>query len=109
MARPVRKFTDKEKNKIKLLAGYGLTHDEIAKTFDCSDETLRKHCSKELALGKIAAKTLVIGQLFGNIKKGDPASIFFYLKCQAHWKETSVVEHENLVDYRQKVIPLDDK
>jgi hypothetical protein len=85
--RPPKEFTTKERAEIEKLAGFGLTHDQIAIFKKCDRNTLVKHCSEELERGKIVASITVIEALFSNIKLGDPASIFFYLKTQCHWRE----------------------
>ena len=103
MARPTRNFTDKEKKRVSKLAGYGLTQAQICTILECSEKTLLKHCGKEWEKGKLLAIETVADTLFQNIKKGDTASVFFYLKTQAHWCEKQVVEHQNLTDYRNVI------
>lgn len=94
--RPARTFSDKEKARVCKLAGYGLTQEQIAKVMLCDAKTLIKHCGEAWETGKLLAIEQVADKLFQNIKKGDPASIFFYLKTQAHWKETQTIEVEKL-------------
>lgn len=103
MARPEIKFTDKDKKQIKTLSGYGFTQEEIAVLIGHDADTIRKHCKKELAEGKLEAKSICIGKLFGNIKLGKEASIFFYLKTQHGWKETVDVNIEQLPRLNAKV------
>lgn len=97
MARPVRVFTEKDREEIAHLAGLCMSHDEIAILKKCSRDTLEKHCKEELAEGKANAKSLVTKGLFGNIKAGKEASIFFYLKTQHGWREKSEIEHSGSV------------
>ena len=85
--RAPREFSEKEREEIEQLAGYGLTHDQIAIFKRCDRNTLVKHCAIELERGKTVALVTVTKALFSNIKAGDPASIFFYLKTQHHWRE----------------------
>lgn len=92
--RPTREFGQKERAEIEKLAGYGLTHDQIASFFKCDRNTLVKHCSEELERGKTVALVTVVTALFSNIKRGDPASIFFYLKTQHGWREKDRPEDE---------------
>lgn len=93
--RPVREFSESDRKEIEKLAGYGLTHDQIAIFKGCSRDTLTKHCSIELERGKVKAIAEVTGYLFGNIKAGDQASIFFYLKTQAGWREKQPEQGED--------------
>lgn len=107
--RPEVKFSPEDRKKIRYLAGLTLSQEEIAKTFGCDRDTLKKHCAEELELGKVEAKQLAVGKLFGNIKKGKEASIMFYLKTQHRWKETQVNENQQLPDLNPKVIEPDEK
>lgn len=85
--RPSKEPTPEQRRRIETLAGYGLTEEEIEDIEGLSRETIRKWCKAELVRGRGKAKALVIDQLFGNIKKGKEASIFFWLKCRARWSE----------------------
>jgi hypothetical protein len=85
--RPTKEPDSEQRKRIETLAGYGLTTEEIANVEKVDAGTLTKWCKEEITRGRSNAKALVINQLFGNIKKGKEASIFFWLKCQARWSE----------------------
>lgn len=79
--------TDELKEKVAVLKSGGLTNEQIAYCLDISRATLEKRYKKELELGKAKVDAMVIGKLLHNIKKGDVASIFFYLKTRCRWTE----------------------
>lgn len=92
--RKPREFSKQDREEIEKLAGLCMSHDDIAQLKKCARDTLEKHCAEELSNGKAKAKALVTSALFGNIKKGKEASIFFYLKTQHNWREKSEIEHK---------------
>ena len=78
---------------LERLAGLGLTQAQIADWFGFSKRTLAYRLKEEPAVaaykkGRARALEKVTGKLWQNIEKGDSASIFFYLKTQAGWRET---------------------
>jgi hypothetical protein len=103
MARPEKTVTKDDRAKVLKLAGYGLSQDQIAQVMEMDRNTLAKHFASELERGKSVAIAYVVDALFSNIKKRDPASIFFYLKTQAGWREKehvteAQVTHINFYD-----------
>lgn len=96
MARPkgsgTKEPTNKEKERVEKLAGYGLTHEQICNILQITRPTLVKWYDKELKAGKDVAIELVLDSLFYNIKKGKEASIIFYCKTRLGWKETTAIE-----------------
>jgi hypothetical protein len=63
---------------------------------EISPPTLSKHYREELDTGKIQANAKVAEALFNRATKGGAQAVtamIFWLKCQAGWKETSVLEH----------------
>lgn len=92
MARPTKEPTDEQRKQVQTLAGYGLSQEQIARMLGLHRNTLKKHCAKELEMGKDMAYTQALNSLFSNIKKGKEASIFFYLKTQHGWKEVQHVQ-----------------
>jgi hypothetical protein len=91
--RPTFEATEEQRKQVETLSGYGLTQEQIATFLDVSVPTLKKHFKPQLKRGKVAAVAVACQALFSNIKKGKEASIFFYLKTQAHWREKAEVEH----------------
>ena len=86
---------------IKQLSGIGVTHDMICSIAGISNPTLYKYYDEELKLGKAQSTVTVANNLFrmatGHGKEALTASIF-WLKTQAGWKETDVVEINNVSD-----------
>lgn len=92
MGRPETQITDEQRKQVLTLSGYGLNQEQIANMLGIHRQTLRKFCKEELRKGKDLAYSQALNSLFANIKKGKEASIFFYLKTQHGWKETSKQE-----------------
>jgi hypothetical protein len=90
---------DKSSKQITLMAGIGLTHDQIAKVMGISDETLRRHYKQELATAKTMLNTQVANNLFriatSQDHKGAVTAAIFWLKTQAKWKETIDLSNED--------------
>jgi hypothetical protein len=77
-----------QRQRVKALAGYGLSRKEIATLVGIgSVETLSKRFEKELTLGRLEAHSNVLSTLFRKAMAGNPAAIMFYLKTRAHWSE----------------------
>jgi hypothetical protein len=97
MAAPY-KPDEKSSKQITLMAGIGLTHDQIAKVMGISDETLRRHYKKELATAKTMLNTQVANNLFRiatSSEKGAVAAAIFWMKTRAGWKETIDLSNED--------------
>jgi hypothetical protein len=97
---PAKKIlTKKDIEQIEICAGLGLTITEISLIIGISRPTLnRKLDSVEEARdaydrGRAIAKKIVTSKLFDLIEKGEPAAIFFYLKCQCGWREKDKIEN----------------
>lgn len=91
MSLPVQ-ITAEQRALIGELAGYGLTWDQIASVLKLNKRTLQRHCQDDYDNGKNVAIGMAAGQLYKKVMSGHPASIFFYLKTQAGWKETNKTE-----------------
>ncbi|WP_271007081.1 hypothetical protein [Pseudomonas aeruginosa] len=91
MSLPVQ-ITAEQRALIGELAGYGLTWDQIASVLKLNKRTLQRHCQEDYDNGKNVAIGMAAGQLYKKVMSGHPASIFFYLKTQAGWKETNKTE-----------------
>lgn len=83
--------------KIRLYAGLGSTQEQIAAMIGKSVPTLTKHEGVRKALDEGRAETIakVAGSLVKKALNGDTASAIFYLKTQAGWKETTVVDNKS--------------
>jgi hypothetical protein len=77
------------------LAAVGATLEQIATVLRIPQTTFRDRMRVEPELsdayknGRADTIAFVSGKLMENIRAGNPASIFFFLKCQANWRETN--------------------
>lgn len=89
---------EKTQKQVTLMAGIGLTHDQIAKVAGISDETLRKYYKKELESAKSLLNTQVASNLFRiatSTEKGAVAAAIFWMKTRAGWRETIDISNED--------------
>lgn len=70
----------------------GVDHRTIADILGISRNTLYKHYKEELEHSKARANAAIAGKLYQKAKNGCKASIFFWLKCQAGWREVQRFE-----------------
>ena len=91
--RPARDFTPEQRNQAETLAGLGVSHKQIATLLQCHEDTLRRHLGPELAMGDAKATARVAQSLFAKAIGGDTASMIFWMKVRAGWKETTAHEH----------------
>jgi len=93
-------FTKKQKAELETL-GAVLNQQQIADYFMISKETLQqifKRDAESLCMykkGKAVAISDIASALLIKARAGDVASMFFYLKTQAGWREVSRDEVEN--------------
>jgi hypothetical protein len=73
----------------------GTPQEIVADVLGIDSKTLRKHYRAELDMSKAKANAQVCGTLFKKCLAGDTTAMIFWLKTQAQWKETHVVEHGN--------------
>jgi len=88
-------FTEKDRKKIRKMAGYGLRDEDIANIFDISEAVLKRNCAQELSKGRSTAFNQVAKTLYKMAISGkDNASTFFYLKARSHgqFKEVRHIE-----------------
>jgi hypothetical protein len=86
---------DKDRQQVLALVGMGLTHDQIAKVMDISDETLRKHFRHELDTGSAKMNAKVAQNLFHIATSkgtGSVAAAIFWMKTRAGWREKDRLE-----------------
>lgn len=91
-----REFTQQEKDIVKALAIARTPHAAIAKAIQTDKETLLKYFGDFLEIEKLKFDAFVVGQLAKLIQKGCKTSIYFYLKCQAGWRENPEIENKNI-------------
>ncbi len=86
---------------IKQVEGFAavMTSAQMADYFGISENTLREvmhrqpEVSEAYKRGRASVIALVAQNLITKAKNGDTASAIFFLKTQAGWKETQVVDH----------------
>lgn len=91
MARKSHEPTERDRQQVTLMAGIGLTHDQIAKVIGVSDETLRKYYSEELevAASKMTAKVAQnLYSIATNKGAGSVTAAIFWMKARGGWRET---------------------
>lgn len=92
------KPTEEQRELVNQLAVFGLRHCEICTLIKdpsgtpISDKTMRKHFPDELSTGKLKANLRVMQTLYKKAIAGDTASIIFWLKAQAGWRDSQRVE-----------------
>ena len=90
MPRKPHEPTDKDRKQVSLMAGIGLTHNQIAKIIGISDETLRKYYDKELEVSAAMMNAQVAQNLYSIATSkgaGAVASAIFWMKTRGGWRE----------------------
>tara|TARA_R110002126_G_scaffold191534_1_gene339694 strand:- start:123 stop:476 length:354 start_codon:yes stop_codon:yes gene_type:complete len=85
--------TDKEREQVEAMSGYGLPHDNIAVLIrdGIDSDTLKKHFKKELMSGKAKANAKVGQTLFQKATEGDTTAMIWWSKTQMKWAETQKI------------------
>lgn len=96
MSRAPHEPTEASREQVKAWAVVGLPQDTMARSMGIDAKTLRKHYRDELDLSTDLANAAIAGVLFAKAKAGDSASIFFWLKTRAGWRETAKPEDLDL-------------
>lgn len=82
--------TEEDKMRVKLLAGYGVPREGIAKIIGIGISRLRENFSEELELGVTEANAKVAQNLFRMATGDDRAALtaaIFWMKTRAGWRE----------------------
>jgi hypothetical protein len=107
MARPSFQATEKDRRMVKSMSAYGCRHEDIAKVFDISPKTLRKHFRSELDLGAIEANSEVIGSLYRMATSGrNTAAAIFWVKTRCGWREKPREESEGQTQGTPPIVVL---
>lgn len=88
---------EKHKQTVLELAKHGIPQDIISDSIGISTDTMIKYYGDVWREGRAHAITGAGKKLYEKVKEGDNASLFFYLKTQAGYKETNV-EEKRFVD-----------
>jgi hypothetical protein len=83
--------SDAQRQLVQLHATMGTPQDMIARVLNIDPKTLRLHYRDELDLSTVNANATIGGKLFNKAKGGDTASMIFWLKTRAGWREKSDV------------------
>lgn len=86
------------------MASIGIQQVAMAKILGIDFKTLTKYFPDELEVGKAKTITYVAGKLMGNIQRNKEASIFFFLKTQAGWKEKTEMEIKGSISMRPVIM-----
>lgn len=86
--RPTYVATDKDKNIVRMLTGFGIDQIKICEALDISGPTLRKHFKKEIRIGAAQVETQLIGNML-KLANGTDGTAFraneFLLNCRFGW------------------------
>src|SRR5215469_5544504 len=74
------------RERVRYLAGVGVSQDDIARIIGCAPKTLCKRFRDELDRGVAEANAMVCGYLFAAAKAGNIPAIIFWLKTRAQWR-----------------------
>jgi hypothetical protein len=99
------------RERVRYLAGVGVSQDDIARIIGCDPKTLRKRLRDELDRGVAEANATVCGYLFAAAKAGNISAIIFWLKTRAHWRERpaeEAVPHRAVDETNSPVLVLPD-
>lgn len=93
--RPSHEPTEKDRNTVLAMAGYGIPQEDIAKVLGISRPTLEKHYREELDTGLVKANSAVARSLYEKALGDNSSAVtaaIFWLKTRAGWKEPKQVE-----------------
>ena len=91
MVMPTYAPTDEQRYAVELMSGIGIDQDQMALSLGICKNTLRKHFSQELSVGKVKTITKVSDSLVRQALAGNMTAAIFYLKCKAGWKEPPTI------------------
>ena len=99
MGRTRKTLNKKQIEKLEILAGV-LTKQQIADYFGigltCYKDMEKRNSkiSDSYKRGRSSAINDIAGSLLTKARKGDTASMIFFLKTQAGWRETQIIQQE---------------
>ena len=85
--------SDESRKLVHTLSAVGIRYIDIALKLEITDDTLRKHYSSELELGRIDANAAIGQTLYQQAKESNTSALIFWLKTRAGWKDTSIIDH----------------
>src|SRR5688572_17535571 len=99
VGRPPFEITKEILEKVESYAARGLNQKQIADALGihiatlCDKKNMFVEFSEAIKRGKGKGIALVADNLLKNVQNGNVTAQIFYLKTQAGWKETDVLEH----------------
>jgi len=93
--RPPHQPTDATRQTVSLHATVGTRQEVIAEILGISVDSLQRHYRSELDTSREKANASVGGALFKKAMAGDTASMIFWLKTRARWRETLDISNED--------------
>lgn len=89
--------TSKSRKRVRFLAGWGFTQEEIALLIDISEATLKLRYAPDLRVGMLECDEKVADRMMTIIEKGNDADAgrwgMFYFKVRRHWHEVQRIIH----------------
>ena len=89
--------TAKKSKRVRLLAGWGFTQEEIATMLGIGEATLKRHHAEDLRQGLLECDEMVAKRMNQIIKSGNDADAgrwgMFYFKVRRRWHEVQRVIH----------------
>jgi len=82
--------TEESRRVVRGLAGLGMIVDDVARLAGITENTLRKHYTEEMAVGRAEANVRVSRALFQAATKAERPNVIaqmFWLKNRAGWKD----------------------
>lgn len=93
--RPPHEPTDATRQTVRLHAMVGTRQEIICEILGICEDTLAKYYRAELDQSRDIANANVGGALYKKAMSGDTASMIFWLKTRARWKETVDISNED--------------
>lgn len=84
--------TDKTRDLVTSLSGYGVPQLDIARIIGIAQVTLLNHYREELDLGMAQANAKVGESLYKQAISGNTTAAIFWMKARAGWREKQEVE-----------------
>lgn len=88
--------TPESRKEASTCAKLGVPHHDIAEIMGIDTKTLLKYYGKEMRVGKATANKAVANRLYVEALKGHGWAVCFWMKCQAQWRETAIVQNQTL-------------
>lgn len=93
--RPPHKPTDATRQTVQLHATVGTRQEIVAEILGISVDSLQRHYRSELDTSREKANAAVGGALYKKAISGDTASMIFWMKTRARWRETVDISNED--------------